>query len=134
MYKPWISYRVKKLFYFYFFLISNFGNHAEIRIITVWAKGGEGWEAGFGCAGNVRHACMYISEPFFKCKSCTFLGEFWFFLGFFFVPPPWAFCSEASFIYSQQFETKNKNYVQFVLNLTVYRWYNTLKKHKKRLW
>lgn len=90
---------------FYFFLIFNFGNPAEIRTLTmVWAKKGNR-------AGGGYPACLYVYlRAFFKCKSCTFLGSSEFFFVFFF---PSSILQWASFIYSKQFERIQK-YVKFI--------------------
>lgn len=62
---------------FYFFLIFNFENSAEIRTPTMVWNG----EVGRGGAGRACPACLYVYfRAFFKCKSCTFLGSSDFFL------------------------------------------------------
>lgn len=53
---------------FYFFLIYNFENSAEIRTPTMVWNGEAGGEQG----GLVQHACMYISESFLNVKAVHF--------------------------------------------------------------
>lgn len=71
---------------FYFFLIFNFENSAEIRTPTMVWNGEVGGEQG----GLVRHACMYISEPFLNVKAV----HFWEVLIFLFPFSFKHFCSE----------------------------------------
>lgn len=94
---------------FYFFLIFNFGNSAEIGTLTmVWNKKG----SGKGVGGLVQHACMYISEPFLNVKAV----HFWEVLNFFCFLFPSSILQWASFIYSKQFERIQK-YVKFIWKL-----------------
>lgn len=87
MYKPWICYRVRSYFIFFLFLILEILQKSELLPWFELKRGNGKGRVG----GIVQHACMYISEPFFKCKSCTFLGSSESLLFPFFLQ---AFCSE----------------------------------------
>lgn len=105
---------------FYFFLIFNFGNPAEIRTLTmVWTKKGN--RAG----GGVQHACMYISEPFLNVKAVHFWEVLNFFVSFF----PSSILQWASFIYSKQFENTKICEVHLKKPCSI-----ALVQYTKRLW
>lgn len=107
---------------FYFFLIFNFENSAEIRTPTMVSNGEVGGEQG----GLVRHACMYISEPFLNVKAV----HFWEVLIFLFPFSFKHFCSELLLYIADNWkEYKN---MCCSLRTTARRWFNTLKTLIKR--